>query len=371
VRGGRYSAIVLAAGTSTRMDRFKPLLPVAGRTMTDRVISIFRENGVAVTLVTGWRREELMAGIKTKDITVAFNPDFQEGMFTSVRAGLGTLGPDCRAFFIMPVDIPLVRPFTIRRLLGAAAEQPGMILYPVFGGERGHPPLVPTGLVTAILNWRRDGNLKEVLDAHESIAGEVSVPDENVLFDVDAPEDYDKLLERLPRYEIPTEKECEVILKDVARVSPELLRHSLKVAEVATTVARSLLESGLKPDIEAVRAAAVLHDIAKGRPGHAAAGAAMLREMGFGKIGEIVAVHAELPEAGPTLTLESKIVYLADKYVEGEKLVSLEERFAGSLRRFGRDAGAWSNIEKRRERALALEAEIEAVLPGKIRDIIG
>jgi hypothetical protein len=93
--------------------------------------------------------------------------------------------------------------------------------------------------------------------------------------------------------------------------------------------------------------------------------------MGFGKIGEIVAVHADLPEGGPALTLESKIVYLADKYVAGEKRVSLEERFANSLRRFGRDVGARSNIEKRRAKALALKAEIEAMLPGKIRDIIG
>jgi molybdenum cofactor cytidylyltransferase len=96
---GCCAAIVLAAGFSSRMEEFKPLLSVGGETITDRVISTFLSNGVEVLLVTGWRQDELAAGIKNRDITIVENPDYERGMLSSVQAGVKRLNSSHRSFF--------------------------------------------------------------------------------------------------------------------------------------------------------------------------------------------------------------------------------------------------------------------------------
>ena len=191
-----YAAIVLAGGLSTRMMDFKPLLPLGDETITDHVIAIFLKNKVDVFLVAGYCHEDLAAGIKNRNITIVFNPDYEKGMFSSIQAGVRRLPPGYQAFFILPVDIPLVRPETIRQLLNTAAENPNRIIYPVFEGKRGHPPRIPVALSPDILGWKKGGGLKAVLKSHEKMALEVPVTDSNILFDIDTPEDYKELLER-------------------------------------------------------------------------------------------------------------------------------------------------------------------------------
>jgi len=191
-----YAAIILAGGLSTRMKCFKPLLPLGDATVTDRVTGAFLSAGVAVFLVAGYRHDDIAAGIKQQDITIVYNPDFAKGMFSSIQAGVRRLGSRYRAFFVNPVDIPLVRPSTLKRLMDAAAQNPENIIYPVFAGKRGHPPLIPVNIVPFILGWEKSGGLKAVLRSQEKLALEVPVPDSFILFDIDTPEDYAALLER-------------------------------------------------------------------------------------------------------------------------------------------------------------------------------
>jgi molybdenum cofactor cytidylyltransferase len=323
----RYAAVVLAGGFSTRMQQFKPLLPLGEETITDHVISTFLSEGVDVLLVAGYRQHELRSGIRQRNITVVDNPDYEQGMFSSVRAGVSHLEPWHQAFFLLPVDIPLVRQATISRMLATAEDAPGRIIYPVFGGRRGHPPLIPASLVPTILSWDKEGGLKTVLDSRRKTSLEIIVPDSNILFDIDTQEDYDALLKRFQNYEIPTDEECKVILNDVCQVTPERIQHCLKVAEVAVAIGKALEKSGRKVNVEIVRLAAMLHDIAKGQRKHDIAGGRILRELGFGKVGDIIAVHSDLAGGDTHLSLESKIVYLADKFVRGEKLVTIEERY--------------------------------------------
>jgi molybdenum cofactor cytidylyltransferase len=194
-----YAAIVLAGGLSTRMKDFKPLLPLGGATVTDHVIDIFLSAGVDVFLVAGYRRDDIVATIKKRNITIIYNPDYEKGMFSSIQAGVRRLPKFYQGFFILPVDIPLVRTETIKQLLKAAVENPGRIIYPVFGGKRGHPPLVPAELTQDILGWEKGGGLKAVLKLQEKMALEVPVTDSNILFDIDTPVDYKELLERYKR----------------------------------------------------------------------------------------------------------------------------------------------------------------------------
>jgi molybdenum cofactor cytidylyltransferase len=366
----RYAAVVLAAGLSTRMKQFKPLLPLGEATLTDHVIATFLSAGVDVFLVVGYRRDKITAGIKKRDIDIVYNPNYEQGMFSSIQAGVRRLQPVHRAFFILPVDIPLVRTATIGRLMEAARENPDKIVYPVFGGKRGHPPLIPSNLVPAILAWRKNGGLKAVLEIREKSALEVPVADGNILFDIDTPQDYQRLLERYRRYEVPTDEECHEILNIICKVTPDRVRHGLKVSGVAVAIGRALRASGSHIDMEIVRISALLHDVAKGQPKHDIAGGKILREMGFAKVGDIVGVHSDLAGGNVRLPLEAKIVYLADKFVEGERLVSLEERYRSSRERFGLTPEIGAAIAGRLKVAQSVKQEVEKLLGFPMEKVI-
>jgi molybdenum cofactor cytidylyltransferase len=364
-----YAALILAAGFSSRMGKYKPSLPIGDQTLVGRVISLFLQNNVDIILVTGWRHEELMSVIDASGIEVVVNSDYETGMFTSVLAGLRCIKTTHRGFFVMPVDIPLVRPSTISRLISEAQRHSDKIIYPVFGRLRGHPTLAPCSLRQAITDWGGEDGLKAVLHAREEIAVEIKVADSNILLDVDTPEDYAKLLERFKTYDIPTNEECREILTNICQVEPERRQHCVKVSEVAVMMGRSLQTSGHKLDVELVRAAALLHDIAKGQHEHDIAGGKILREMGFNKVAEIVAVHSDLAGGNTGLSLEDKVVYLADKLVQGENLVSIEERYRSGGRRFGLTPEIEHIIQVRREVALKVQQDIETLLGYPLQQI--
>jgi len=358
----RYAAVVLAAGISSRMGEFKPLLPLGEETIADHVVSTFRQNGVDVYLVVGHQGNKLRDGIKSQDITVVENSNYRQGMFTSVQAGIRHLPTDCPAFFIMPVDIPLVKPATVSRLIKESEANPDKIIIPSFGKKRGHPPLIPTKLAPAILEWSEDGGLKSFLREYEGNTIEVPVADSNILHDTDTRDDYDALLDRFRRYGVPTDGECGVILNDICRVSTAIQRHGKKVAEVAVAIGRALVSSGCEVDLEAVRMAARLHDIAKGQPKHDAAGGRILNDLGFKTVGEIVSIHSWLGENETEVSIESKVVYLADKFVKGEDIVSLEVRYNSADNKYGSTPEMKAVIRGRWLQALRIKQEIENIL---------
>jgi molybdenum cofactor cytidylyltransferase len=189
----RFAVIILAAGFSSRMKQLKPLLPLGEATVTDYAISTFQSLGVEVFLVVGNRKEEVISGINSRGITLVNNPDFEKGMFSSIQAGIKHLGKEYQAFFILPVDIPLVKPATVKKIIEAGTSHPQSIIYPAFKGKRGHPPLIPSGLIPEILAWTQDGGLKAYLKTKEQLSINLPVTDSFILFDIDTPEDYLKL----------------------------------------------------------------------------------------------------------------------------------------------------------------------------------
>ena len=191
--GARFAVVILAAGLSSRMKQLKPLLPLGDATVTDFAVSTFQKLGVKVFLVVGNRKEEVISGISSRGIIIVDNPDFEKGMFSSIQAGIKQLGKEYQAFFILPVDIPLVEAPTIKKILDAGITHPQSVIYPTFKGKRGHPPLIPTKLIPEILGWEQGGGLKAYLKTKEQSAKNIPVNDSFILFDIDTPEDYIKL----------------------------------------------------------------------------------------------------------------------------------------------------------------------------------
>lgn len=354
------AAIVLAAGYSSRMGEFKPLLPLDSATAFERCIGMFRDAGVTeVIAVLGHRADELRSLAERCGAHAVSNPQFEQGMFTSFVAGSRALPSWASGAFVLPADIPLVRATTVRLLAATFATQQDGIVYPTFAGHRGHPPLIARSILVQAAQDGASGTLCSLLARHESSAVDLPVADEAIHMDMDTPADYGDLLALASRRDIPTAAECEAILT-AQHVAESVVRHARKVAEVAHRLAYTLACSGLDLNFELVQAGALLHDLAKGQPDHASVGASILRTMEYPKVAEIVSAHTDL---APFSELdESAIVYLADKMVRGDEEVTITERFQPALDRFGNDPAALQAAQKRKHAAFEVALAVVARL---------
>jgi CTP:molybdopterin cytidylyltransferase MocA len=199
----KFCAIVLAAGRSFRMGRVKALLPLplladgGACSALEALARLYRAAGLPhMLVVSGFHAEAVEDAARALSLAVARNPCPERGMFSSVRTGLRAAPPDCDAFFIHPVDVPLVSPQTLRLLADTALEtfRPGApiaALIPRHNGEEGHPPLLPAVFRESVLSHKGDGGLRAALAALPRRM--VNTADPCVLEDMDAPGDYARL----------------------------------------------------------------------------------------------------------------------------------------------------------------------------------
>ncbi|MYL83699.1 NTP transferase domain-containing protein [Desulfovibrio aerotolerans] len=364
------AAVILAGGLSSRMlGPLKPLLPLAGQTALARLAATLRHAGVTdIVVAGGHRHDEIAAEAARLGLRFVYNPYYETGMFSTVRAALAVLPPTAAQVLITPADVPLFRPATVVRLLGrAGAPDAPPVLYPSFAGERGHPPCLDATLAPAILAYDGDGGLRAALAPYPF--EELPVADALTLADMDTPDDYAVLDVLAGRLDIPTPAEAEALLA-IEAVPPQGLAHARGVAAVAVALTRGLNAAGAGLDCELIEAAALLHDVAKGQPHHEAAGGRLLDALGFSRAGAIVAAHRDIDLPPQAPVTEREIVYLADKFVHGSRLVSVPERFGQKLALFAHDPEAVAAITRRRSNALAILARVERALPRPLADIL-
>ncbi|GAA1944104.1 nucleotidyltransferase family protein [Kitasatospora viridis] len=184
-------ALVLAAGGGRRLGgRPKALLPLRGRPLVEHAVRTVREGGCGpVLVVLGAERERVPAAADLTGCTVLANPDWAEGMGSSLRTGLAALPPDAPAVLVALVDTPGVTPAAVARLL--AAHRAGAELAAAgYAGRRGHPVLIGARhFAEAAAGATGDAGARALLAAHRSElllveCGDVAVPD-----DLDTPED--------------------------------------------------------------------------------------------------------------------------------------------------------------------------------------
>lgn len=191
-------AVIVAAGLSSRMGDFKPLMELGGRPIIQNEVERFLACGVTrLVIVTGHNAEHLeetlasTGNLGDKVLTV-FNPDYANcEMFRSVQIGVAALPEDVDTFFFLPADCPTVSEKTLRLLLRAARKVDALYYTPVCGGRRGHPPLIMSTLIPSLLTYSGIGGLKAFLRAYPG--EEIEVNDAEVLRDIDFPEDYTAL----------------------------------------------------------------------------------------------------------------------------------------------------------------------------------
>lgn len=184
--------MILAAGLSSRAGTNKLLADLGGLTVIERTIATFRDICPRIIVVGGNRADELRAVLAplAPRVELVVNGNFRAGMFTSVKAGLGAVRAG--RCFLTPGDCPFVPPAVPARLLTV----PGDIVVPRAGGRTGHPVLLDAGLIPAILSRPDDSSLRDFIAAHGAVT--VDVDEQEILVDLDTPEDLKSARARVP-----------------------------------------------------------------------------------------------------------------------------------------------------------------------------
>lgn len=347
-------------------------MPLGERNVLQRCLDLFALAGIdQVYTVLGHRREELLPIVRSAGAVPVVNSDYDRGMFSSVQAGAVALSEDTDAFFVLPVDVPLVRFSTLNFLRQAAdAETEADAFIPVFDRYTGHPPLLRSSLRPAIAGHDGARGLRGVLDKCRT--RRVSVPDQNILLDLDTPEQYSRAMDRLKSGGVPSSREAEILLDLECRDNPEVAAHCRAVARAADslTEAVNIVSPGLL-HVGLVHAGALLHDLAKGSPHHARAGAKRLRELGFPeRLAGIVEVHADFDPRSDSEVTEEEVVYLADKYVRGTVIVPLRQRFDEKHEKFAGNPEARQAVLRRRRQAEKIRDRVKRAARQRPSEII-
>lgn len=200
LKPGSTCGLILAAGLSSRMGDFKPLMPFRGRTLIESTIDSMLAAGIKqIVVVLGYRGDDIESVLNLNygnEIICTRNPDYETtDMLASIKYGLRAI-PLCKSFFLLPGDMPVVKKGTFLKMLKACPARRPSILFPTLGGYRKHPPLIDYTFRDLILNFEGQGGLRQIWKQQEDFILHVPVDDDGVWIDLDTREDYEVCISR-------------------------------------------------------------------------------------------------------------------------------------------------------------------------------
>lgn len=197
------SAIILAAGKSTRMKRPKLMLPWGNATILESVVGAVQANDIAdIIVVTGAFHRQIAALLDPQHIKLAFNPDFEnDSMLCSLQVGLKALPSSAQAALVALADQPMINKDIIGRLLKEFRSKQPCFLVPSFQEHRGHPWIFDRQYFDEIMAFPVETTMRDFLNRHAAEITYLNVESDSVLVDIDTPEDYQRFQNRLHKQE--------------------------------------------------------------------------------------------------------------------------------------------------------------------------
>jgi len=188
----KIGAVITAAGKSSRMGAFKPLLKIGEYSVIEWIVSTFHSAGVVdIVVVTGFNSSELENNLKDLNIVFLKNHSYEYGeMFDSVKIGLDFLKDNFDKILLTPVDTPFFSASTIKALLSSGADAS----VPAFNGQSGHPVLIDNKLINEILLYNGDAGLKGALASISVNVRRVEADDSGILYNINTQADYDAIV---------------------------------------------------------------------------------------------------------------------------------------------------------------------------------
>ena len=204
---GSFAAIILAAGSSSRMGagRHKLLLPLGNRPVLAHVVTAtLASQARPIVIVLGHQAEQVRRHIATFTVSPAIisveNPHYLQGMSTSLRAGLQTLIQNenthgqifhsLEGVIILLGDQPLMTPDIIDALITRKQTTGKRIIAPLYNGKRGNPVLFDASLFPELLKISGDEGARSVIESHRQEVATIELSDAMASYDVDTWEAY-------------------------------------------------------------------------------------------------------------------------------------------------------------------------------------
>ena len=190
------SAVILAAGESRRMGKQnKLLLPIGGEALLVKLVASVCASDVGqVLVVIGHEAEKIRRELNELPLNFVYNPNFSEGMTTSIKYGVKVASHECDGLLICLGDMPFINTSEINKLIHAYVKNrikgEGLIVVPVFKRQRGNPVLFSIEFRNDILEHKKESGCKEVIMKNSDSVMEIEMDDEKMLLDVDTMEDY-------------------------------------------------------------------------------------------------------------------------------------------------------------------------------------
>ncbi|MEH7417814.1 nucleotidyltransferase family protein [Neobacillus drentensis] len=193
-------AVILAAGVSSRMGKFKPLLLIDGKPMFEIVLTkVLSFPFQEVTAVVGYKGNELKEAIHVEDnrFNWNMNENFLEGLSSSIKAAIDFVPYETSGVLVFLGDQPLIRSSTIDQILKVIMEkdhaQSQCIVQPTYNGIPGHPVFISAQMFPYLNDITGDQGAKPIFkyaDKHIYIP----LDDEGTILDVDTRQDYQNIV---------------------------------------------------------------------------------------------------------------------------------------------------------------------------------
>jgi len=189
--GRSVAAIVLAAGRSTRMGGPNKLLEMISGKPLVRIAAeqALSSRASPVVVVSGHERARVEAALAGLDVRLVHNPDYPQGLSTSVKAGLAALPPESEAAIVCLGDMPQVTSALIDRLIAAFdPERNALVVLPTFSGKRGNPVLWSRRFFPELIALEGDVGARHLIGAYPEVVTEVPVENAAAMVDIDTPD---------------------------------------------------------------------------------------------------------------------------------------------------------------------------------------
>jgi molybdenum cofactor cytidylyltransferase len=191
------SAIITAAGESTRMGSPKSLLPWKGTTLLEYQVRCLLDAGCAeVVVVLGHAAEMVEPHVTGQHVRHVLNPLYRQGKTTSIKAGIGAISDDADGILLLAVDQPRTAEITRQVLEAHNARRPA-ITSPRHEGHGGHPLVFDASLRPELESITEENQgIRQVFEAHRDEVYEVPIDDAMLRLDLNTPEDYEQAKQR-------------------------------------------------------------------------------------------------------------------------------------------------------------------------------
>jgi len=196
----RFSAIVLAAGASSRMRGVhKLLLPIGNEPLIRHTVrAVLEAKPQELIVVTGFQEPAIRSALAGLPIRMQSNPAFEQGQMSSVTAGLRALTLPADAVMVCLADMALLSSGDYRDLVEVFARRAGRsIVVPRFEGQRGNPVIIEWSHLPVLLSGQRNLGCRKLIADHPQEVFAYDAPHDGFVVDIDTPEDYARVVRRV------------------------------------------------------------------------------------------------------------------------------------------------------------------------------